>query len=256
MAMTTASPSMIVPSTSTPVTRAGLQHKTGDTARTQLRTLGLCCLHHARGELAGMHLGGGIGRAQPPADPNRIRQPANVATAAASGPGMCPCRRCPAVGREATIAPVAPHRVRQARMQREAAPRQRLQRRTIAPVEGQKSPRLARCRTGDAGAFDDGRVDAAATQEIGDRGTDHASATDKNAHWPAPARSHRSRVRRLDRNQKAWVGPREHRSYAATRPTGHSQALDRRYGTSEDVAKARVNRCAPIAHQSNAGWGP
>ena len=77
---------------------------------------------------------------------------------------------------------VAPDLVRQARMQGKAAPGQAFERAAIAPVERQEASRLARRRAGNPGPFDDGCLYAAATQEIGDRGTDYASATDQDPH--------------------------------------------------------------------------
>jgi hypothetical protein len=67
-------------------------------------------------------------------------------------------------------------------VQREAAARQRLERRAVAPVERQKAAGLAGCRAGDRSALDHHNIDAAARQEIGDRRADDAAATDQYPH--------------------------------------------------------------------------
>src|SRR5439155_18405716 len=68
-------------------------------------------------------------------------------------------------------------------MQLEAATRQRLERGAVTPIQGQESARLAGRGAGDAGALDDDRPDAAASEKIGDRRPDHPAATDHHAHW-------------------------------------------------------------------------
>ena len=60
-----------------------------------------------------------------------------------------------AEGVEAAIAPIHTDLFRQARVQREAAARQRLERRAVAPVQRKKAARLAGGGTGDVRPLDD-----------------------------------------------------------------------------------------------------
>ena len=87
-----------------------------------------------------------------------------------------------AIGGEAAIAPVAADFLGEAGVQRKTAPRERLERRAVAPVERQKAAGFAGGGTGEPGALDDGRLDPAAAQEIGDRGADDAAATNQHTH--------------------------------------------------------------------------
>src|SRR5262249_40586832 len=66
-------------------------------------------------------------------------------------------------------------------MQREASPRQSIERRAAAPVQRQKAARLAGGRAADGVTLDDGRPRAAAAREVGDRGADRAAAADHDA---------------------------------------------------------------------------
>jgi len=66
-------------------------------------------------------------------------------------------------------------------MKREAAPCQSIQRATLAPVERQKTARLAGCRAADLVALDDDRPCAAQAYEVGDRGADCATTADHYA---------------------------------------------------------------------------
>jgi hypothetical protein len=66
-------------------------------------------------------------------------------------------------------------------MELEATPRQSIERAALAPVERQEAARLAGCRAGDLVTLDDNRQCAASAYEVGDRGTDRASAADHYA---------------------------------------------------------------------------
>ena len=63
-------------------------------------------------------------------------------------------------------------------MEREARARQRTERRTVAPVQGEEAARLARGGAGHPRALDHGDRHAALGQEIGDRGAHDAGAAD------------------------------------------------------------------------------
>ena len=67
-------------------------------------------------------------------------------------------------------------------MQREAAPRQRVERTAGAPVEREETAGLARRCGGDFGALNDGHGDTAAAEEISGAGADHATAADHDVH--------------------------------------------------------------------------
>jgi hypothetical protein len=66
-------------------------------------------------------------------------------------------------------------------MQREAPPRQSIERAAAAPVQRQKAARLARGRAGDGVTLDDGRPRAAPACEIRNRGADRAATADHDA---------------------------------------------------------------------------
>jgi hypothetical protein len=85
-------------------------------------------------------------------------------------------------GVEPAIAPLARELGGEHRMQLEASPRERRERRAVAPVERQKAAGLARRGAGDAGALDDGGLDTPLAQEIRDRGANHAATTDQHPH--------------------------------------------------------------------------
>ena len=73
-----------------------------------------------------------------------------------------------AIGGQAPVAPIAAELLRQLGMQRKAPPREGFERGAVAPVERQKATRFAGGRAGQTGAFDNGRLDPAAAQKIGD----------------------------------------------------------------------------------------
>ena len=79
----------------------------------------------------------------------------------------------------AAIAPIHTDLLRQARVQREAAARERLERRPVAPVERKKSARLAGGRTGDVRSLDDDGLRPTTAQEVRDRCPDDP-ATDRS----------------------------------------------------------------------------
>src|SRR5688572_27910708 len=68
-------------------------------------------------------------------------------------------------------------------MEREAAPRQGIERAAGAPIERQKAARLAGSRASDLRSLDDGDFHAAPRQEIGGAGSDHAAAGDQDTHF-------------------------------------------------------------------------
>jgi hypothetical protein len=79
-------------------------------------------------------------------------------------------------------------------MELETPPRQSIERAAAAPVERQKAARLAGGRTGDGVTLYNGRLRAASTCEVGDRGADRATT----ANHDARARAHSSYCVRLD----------------------------------------------------------
>src|SRR5579871_5360181 len=87
-----------------------------------------------------------------------------------------------APGRHRPMAPVVRKLAREFGMQVEAPPRQRIQRRARAPVAGEETAGLAGGGIRDLVALDDDDLDAAAGEEIGGAGADHAAAADHNAH--------------------------------------------------------------------------
>jgi hypothetical protein len=60
---------------------------------------------------------------------------------------------------------------------------------SIAPVASQKAARFPGRRARHAGALYNDRLDAAAAQEVRDRGTDYAGAADYHSHRRASSRS-------------------------------------------------------------------
>ena len=94
--------------------------------------------------------------------------------------------RVAAIGGQAAITPPIAERGGKLGMQREAAPRQSVERRAGAPVERQEAARFAGRRARDLVALDDDRLRTAPAREIGDRGADRAAAADHDA----PARTH------------------------------------------------------------------
>ena len=186
IAMTTASPSTISPSTTRRPRRAPRCSTRPLTRPTRSSAPRLGRAHHRGGNCAGMNLRRGFGRAQPLAHAHAGRQPAEIIGAGAARAGRRPTA---AIGVEPAIAPVAPDLLGEPGMQREAAAGQRAERRAVAPVERQKAARLARRRACDRDALDDGRMNPAAAQEIGDRGADHAAAANHNTHQAANRRS-------------------------------------------------------------------
>jgi len=89
-----------------------------------------------------------------------------------------------AEGVESPVAPLvgAAELVRQRLVQREASPRQRRERRAVAPVESQKPTRLARGRARDPAALDHDGFGSAPCQEVRDRRPDDAAAANQDAH--------------------------------------------------------------------------
>ena len=67
-------------------------------------------------------------------------------------------------------------------MQGEAAARQRIERTTGAPIERQKATRFAGSCASHLRSFNDGDIDAAPGQEIGDASSNHAAAANQNTH--------------------------------------------------------------------------
>ena len=141
----------------------------------QFGTLHFGGMHHGRGESAGMDLGRGLGRAQGLGDglPHRTTTPPHQ-PAVPSKPGE------PSIGIEPAIAPIPCKLLRQLGMQCKAAPRQRCERRALAPIAREKPTGFSGGGASNVGAFEYNGLHAAAAQEIGDRGADH----------PAPANQH------------------------------------------------------------------
>src|SRR5215469_2957205 len=103
----------------------------------------------------------------------------------------------PSIGIEPAIAPIARNLLRQLGMQCKAAPRQRRQRRALAPIAREKPTGFSGGGASNAGAFEHDGPYAAAAQEIGDRGADH----------PAPANQHIHRFQTIFGDITASVSP-------------------------------------------------
>ena len=94
-----------------------------------------------------------------------------------------------AIGGHAAVAPIACDLVGQSGVKCKTPPRQRIERGAGAPVERQEAACLAGCRSRHLGPLHDYHVDAAADEEIGGAGADHAAAADHDTHgcsvdWP------------------------------------------------------------------------
>ena len=151
MAMTTASPSMVcaVDLDTSDARPAAVAHDARHLTLAQLGSLRLGRAHHGGGELARVHLGGCLRRSQATVDCHAVRHPVDSRGDATTVPAV-PCAGEAAIGGEAAIAPIAADLFRQARVQGKAAPRQRLERAAVAPVERQEAARLAGRRARDA----------------------------------------------------------------------------------------------------------
>ena len=148
----------------------------GDGADAERRALRLRHAHHRGGEFFRMHLRGGLASAELSVEHDVAREPAGRRTAGRSGEGGAAKRV------EAAEAPVDAALLGEFGMQREAASRERLQRRAVAPVEREEAAGLSRRGVGEAGALDDGRRDAATRKEKRNRGADDAAAADDDMH--------------------------------------------------------------------------
>ena len=182
IASTTASAATASPSTTTPRT-APPSSRTSPvaspiTSRAPCRS---APAHQRFGEAGGVHLGGGLGRAQPAVQRDRLREPGPRGGPPRSGP------RRAAEGRHAPVAPTGARLARQRLVQREAAPRERLQRRAVAPVERQEAPRVARRRAGHARALDHRDLGAPAGEVQGAGRADGTAPTNDDPHGWAPA---------------------------------------------------------------------
>ena len=151
----------------------------GDLTMTHARAVLLGCAHHANRERAWIDHRGRFGRAQLCPDDHAIREPfelrGDVLAPVALGSDEA------AIRGYALIAPVAEFLV-QARMQREASPRKRIERTARAPVARQKAASLARCGRRHLDALDHSHIDAAARQVIRGACANHAAAADHDMH--------------------------------------------------------------------------
>ena len=91
-----------------------------------------------------------------------------------------------AVRIRSAIAPVAVKLMGKLGVQREAAPRQSIERTAGAPVERQKTTRLAGRCARHLRALNDSDIDAAPSEKIGGASSDHAAAANQNTHFTAP----------------------------------------------------------------------
>jgi hypothetical protein len=136
--------------------------------------------HHGCGERAGVNDRGGFRRAEPGRDDDAAGQPIElgrrVTTRITFGNDET------AIGGHAAVAPLARNLVGQGGMKCKTSPRQRVERAAGAPVERQEAACLAGCRSGHLGPLHDDNVDAAAAEEIGGAGADHAAAANHDAH--------------------------------------------------------------------------
>ena len=164
----------------------GTPNEACDLPATQLGALLLRGAHHGGSEFAGVNDPCGFGGAEPGRDDDAVGQPielgAHVTTRVMLGNGET------AIGGHAAVAPIARDLACQCGVKRKTSPRQRVERGAGAPVERQEATGLAGCRRGHLGPFHDCHVDAAAREEIGGAGADHAAAADHDAHgfsaWP------------------------------------------------------------------------
>ncbi len=182
--MTTASPSTISRSSATPATRAALRSRTKPVTRPIRSAAPWLCAARIKPEVNAA----GWTCAVVSQEPKRrytahvIRNPIDVVAATTRDAARA---RETAVGGEAAIAPIAADLAGQAGVKREAAPRQRFERRPVAPVERQEPAGFAGRRVRDPGALDHRHLDAAAAQEIRDCGADDAAAANQDTHGSA-----------------------------------------------------------------------
>src|ERR1051326_1539111 len=106
------------------------------------------------------------------------------------------CRRAAmaAVSGDAAVTPIIAAVLGELRMQIEAAARELLQWRAVAPMPRQKAAGFAGGGAADSGALDNDRFRAAAAQEVCDRGADNAAAADDDAHHSSGARFFARRI--------------------------------------------------------------
>src|SRR5215471_17634823 len=88
----------------------------------------------------------------------------------------------PSIGIKPAIAPIACNLLRQLGMQCKAAPRQRCQWRALAPIAREKNTGFSGGGASNAGAFEYDGLNAAAAEEISDRGADHPASADQHIH--------------------------------------------------------------------------
>jgi hypothetical protein len=159
---------------------AALAGEPGDAPRAERCPLGFGRAHHGRSELAGVDLRGGLDRAETLGEGKIVREPGKSPAAAGPRAGIA------AVGVEAAIAPVVCSLLGEARMESEAAPREGRKGRAIAPVQGEKTARLAGRRVGNASPLNDDGFRPAPGEEPSNRGADDATAADQDTHGPSP----------------------------------------------------------------------
>ena len=109
-------------------------------------------------------------------------------------------RTIPGISRHPPVAPVVVKLLGEARVKREAAARETLERGAVAPVARQEAAGLARRGAGDPCPLDDDRLQAAAGEEIGEALSDDAAAADHHTHAPLPSGAARGRAIASARN--------------------------------------------------------
>ena len=120
-------------------------------------------------------------------------------------------------------------------MQREAAARERLERRPVAPVERKKPARLAGGRTGDVRSLDDDGLGPTAAQEVRNRCPDDPATDDQHPHGSSPSTpTPPPRVACMARPARLWEGPAER-----TRDSRGRRAAVRHYQLAQSGSKIR-----------------
>ena len=159
----------------------GLLHHAADGTDGHARTFGERRPHHGAGEGGGVELCRGLGCAEARVDRRAAREPVRRRELAVEA-HVAPRAADDAERVEPAVPPLVVDALGKLRVEREAAARQRLDRRAVAPVEREEAARLAGGRIGDAGALDHRALDAALAEEVGDRRADHAATADQYPH--------------------------------------------------------------------------
>ena len=147
---------------------------------THLRSVFLRRPHHSCGELARMNASRRVRRAQPMRNDCASGKPIEHRGCVSARVTITNYET--AVRIHSAIAPVVVYLTGKLGMQGEAAARQRIERTTGAPIEGQKATRFAGSCASHLRSFNDSDIDSAPGQEIGGAGSDHAAAADQHTH--------------------------------------------------------------------------